>query len=393
MFDEEHVYVEVEGVILSAMQFVCFLFLALSLQAAAGQTPKAAPSANMDELLSSGIAAQQRHDYKTAIEDYRKVLALQPGLTEVRANLGAALADAGEFQAAIEEDTNALATAPDKTAVRMNLALAYYKKGDLPHAREQFETVHAARPADVRAAVLLGNTDIRLGKEADAAKMLAPLEPGHESDMDFESVFSYALIQSGKDTEGIPRMEKVARATHSADAYVIAGSMRLHRNEFHEARTDLDKALELNPAFPGVNTLAGEAREALGDTEAAIPAFQTALREDPNDFTANLYFGTMRLKQRDFESARPLLELAVKLQPQAPLARLEVAKLNSMTGRYAEAAATLEDLERTDPNWLDPHIELALVYYKLHRPEDGQREREIVQQIEAQQQKVGPHKE
>jgi len=377
------------------MQFVCFLFLALGLQAAAGQTPKPASSANVnvDELLSSGIAAQQRHDYKTAIEDYRKVLSLQPGLTEVRSNLGAALADAGEFDAAIEEDTNALATASDKTAVHMNLALAYYKKGDLLHAREQFEVVHAARPADVRAAVLLGNTDIRLDKEADAAKMLAPLEPGHESDMDFESVFSYALIQSGKDTEGIPRMEKVARATHSADAYVIAGSMRLHRNEFHEARTDLDKALELNPAFPGVNTLAGEARDALGDTEAAILAFQTALREDPNDFTANLYLGIIRLRQRHFERARPLLELAVKLRPQAPLARLNVAKLDGMTGRYAEAAATLEYLERTDPNWLDPHIELALVYYKLHRPEDGQREREIVQQIEAQQQKVGPHKE
>jgi Tfp pilus assembly protein PilF len=46
----------------------------------------------------------------------------------------------------------------------------------------------------------------------------------------------------------------------------------------------------------------------------------------------------MRLKQRDFESARPLLELAVELQPGAPQARLQLAKLNGMTGKYAEAA-------------------------------------------------------
>jgi Tfp pilus assembly protein PilF len=101
----------------------------------------------------------------------------------------------------------------------------------------------------------------------------------------------------------------------------------------------------------------------------------------------------MRMKQRDFESARPLIELAVQLQPTSPLARLEMAKLNGMTGKYAEAASTLEDLEKTDPNWLDPHVELATIYYKLHRPEDGQRERDIVQRIEAQQQKDGPSKE
>jgi hypothetical protein len=62
-----------------------------------------------------------------------------------------------------------------------------------------------------------------------------------------------------------------------------------------------------------------------------------------------------------------------------------------MTGKYTEAAATLEDLEKADPNWLDPHIELAAIYYKLHRPEDGMREREMVQKLEDKQQKAGPH--
>jgi tetratricopeptide (TPR) repeat protein len=275
----------------------------------------------------------------------------------------------------------------------MNLALAYYKKGDMAHAYSEFEAVHAARPSDLSAAVLLGYTDVKLGKEAEAANLLAPLEAGHESNTDLEYVLAFALIQSGKATEGIPRMEKVARATRSADAYFIAGSSHMGRREFREARIDLDAAVELDPSLPGANTLAGQARDALGDTEAAAPAFQAALRQDPRDFTANLYLGTMRLKQRDIDSARPLLELALELQPTAPLARLQMAKLNGMTGKYAEAAATLEDLEKSDPNWLDPHVELAAIYYKLHRPEDGQRERDIVQQIESSQQKAGPPKQ
>jgi tetratricopeptide (TPR) repeat protein len=268
--------------------------------------------------------------------------------------------------------------------------LAYYKKGDMPQARAEFVAVHAERPADISAAVLLGYTDIKLGKETEAAELLAPLEPGREANTDLEYVLAYAMIQSGKEPEGLPRMETVARATRSADAYVIAGSARLRRREFHEARTDLDAALQLDPSLPGLNTMAGQARDALGDTENALPAFQAALRQDPMDFMANLYLGTMRLKQRDFDSARPLLELALQLQPTFPLARLQMAKLNGMTGKYVEAAQALEDLVKAEPNWLDPHVELATIYYKLHRPEDGQRERDTVQRLEAQQQKAGP---
>jgi tetratricopeptide (TPR) repeat protein len=211
--------------------------------------------------------------------------------------------------------------------------------------------------------------------------------------MDFEYVLGLAMIDSGKDAEGLPRMETVARGTRSVDAYFIAGSAHMRRNEFREARVDLDAALDINPTFPGLYTLAGQARDALGDTDASVSAFEAAVREDPKDATANLYLGVIRLKQRDFASARPLLELALELRPGHPLTRLQLAKLDSMTGRYAEAAATLEDLEKNDPSWLDPHVELATIYYKLHRPADGDREREIVRQIEAKQQQAGPPKD
>jgi tetratricopeptide (TPR) repeat protein len=374
------------------MRSVFVLALAFSLHTAGAQAPKQAP-ADADEFLRQGISAQQHGDLKSAIDNYRKALAIQPGMVEARANLGAALSAAGQFDAAIEEDLRVLAKAPNNVGVRMNLALAYYKKGDMEHAHAELLVVHAARPLDLSNAVLLGYTYIKLGKANEAAEMLAPLEAGHENNMDLEYVLAYALIESGKATEGLPKMERVARETHSADAYFIAGSTRLHRREFHEARADLDAAIELNASFPGLYTMAGQARDALGDTDAALPAFEAALRADPRDFTANLYLGTMRLKQRDLESAKPMLELALQLQPTSTMAQLQIAKLNSMTGKYAEAAAALEQLEKADPNWLDPHIELAAIYYKLHRPEDGQRERDIVKQLEAKQQQAGPPKQ
>jgi tetratricopeptide (TPR) repeat protein len=372
------------------MRSVSILMLALALPGASAQMGKPAPLNEADDYLRKGIAAQQHNDLTTAIEDYRKALEIDQKLAEARANLGAALSAAGQFDAAIAEDIKALAASPDRTAVRMNLGLAYYKKGDMENAHLAFEAVHAARPQDVSAAVLLGYTDIKLSKSKEAAAMLTPLENGRENNMDLEYVLAFALIDSGEETAGLPRMEKVAKATHSADAYFIAGSARMRRREFHEARADLDAALDLHGNFPGLYTMAGQARDALGDTQAAQPAFEEAIKQDPRDFMANLYLGTMKLKQRDLDSAKPMLELALQLQPSSQMARLQMAKLDGMTGKYTEAAATLEQLEKADPSWIDPHIELAAIYYKLHRPDDGKRERDIVQQIEAKQQKAGP---
>lgn len=369
-----------------------FLLLLLSVSAGA-LSQSARPAGDADEYLRRGIDAQQKGDPKTAIEEYRKALAIRPQMADARANLGAALAATGQFDAAIDEYRRALVNAPDKTAVRMNLALAYYKKGDFEHAKPEFAAVHAARPNDLSAAMLLGYSEVKMNQGTEAVALLKPMEPGHETNMDFEFVLASALIASGNEAEGLPRMEKLARATRSADAYVIAGSSRLHRREFKEARTDLDAALELDPKIPGLYTLAGQARDALGDTDAAQAAFQEALRADPRDATANLYLGAIRLKERDLENAKPLLELALQLQPENPQARLQMAKLDAMTGKNAEAVTLLEELEKKDPNWLDPHVELAPLYYKLHRPEDGQRERQIVEQIQSKQQQAGPPKD
>jgi len=117
------------------------------------------------------------------------------------------------------------------------------------------------------------------------------------------------------------------------------------------------------------------------------------LKADPRDGTANLYLGAILLKKREVEKAAPLLESALQAQPENRQARLQMAKLDAMQGKNTEAVALLEGLEKADPSWLEPHVELAPLYYKLHRAADGERERKIVDDIEAKQQQAGPTKQ
>jgi tetratricopeptide (TPR) repeat protein len=373
------------------MRVVPILCAGILMQAAAGQaTAGQAPAsqttaADAASALHEGKLAQEHGDLKTAIADFRRALSLKPDLIEARANLGAALAAAGQLDAAIQEDSHVLELSPQNDVVRRNLAMAYYRTGDWNQARVEFERLHAAHPSDLNTAILLGYTLNKLDRSAEAAVILAPLEPGHEDDYQFEYVYAYALIRAGKQDEGLSRMEKLAKAKNSAEAWLLAGSARYYRDEMVIACADLDAAIDLDPKLPGLYTMSGQARYAMQDYAGAETSFKAALRADPMDFVANRDLGAMRLKANEIESARPLLELALQLHSDDPLTRFEMAKLNDQTGKYAEAAAILEDLTRTDPNWLDAHWLLAAVYTELHRTGDSRKEREIAEQIRIRQ--------
>jgi tetratricopeptide (TPR) repeat protein len=351
-----------------------------------------AQAPNPDQLLSHAIDAQQRGDYPTAIRDYRKLLELRPNTVEAEVNLGAALAHVGDFDGAIAMYRSALPLVAQKNAVLLNLALAYYKKGDFKNAAEQFETLHKAQPNDVRVATLLGDTDVRLGKAADAVALLEPLESRSAGNLDFEYAYGSALISAGRRREGVERIEKVAKLGNSADAYLLAGSTLLDLNDFEPARRDLDAALSLDPKLPRVYTLAGEARDKTGAVNEAEAAFREALKLNPDDFDANLYMGAILYKRRDLDGAKPYLDRALQLNPSSSMARYESAMFESTSGQYEAAAKDLEKLIKDDPTWLEPHIELASLYYKLHRPEDGRKERETVERLTAEQQPKGPGK-
>jgi len=366
------------------MRWIFMLVLLAAVSAAQQQDP--------DRLLSDAIQAQQHGDYQTAIKQYRELLELRPDNVEAKVNLGAALAHVGHFDEAIAMYQSALPSIRDKNRVLLNLGLAYYKKGDLGNAREQFTALHQLSPNNVQAAILLADTQIKLGDAESAIGVLEPLEAANSNNPDFEYVLGLAMIKSGRRRDGVPRMEKAGELGHSADAYMLAGATLLDLNEFEQARHDLETALQLAPSLPGLHTMVGMARDRTGDQKEAEPAFREAIKENPDDFQANLYLGALLYKQRHLDEAKGYLEHAVKLKPGDVMARYESAMLKSTSGDYEAAAKQLEDVVKDSPDWLEPHVELTSLYYKLHRPEEGAKERAIVERLTAEQQAKGPGK-
>lgn len=350
----------------------------------------AAQQPGPEALFDRAVEAQRHGEYAAAIEGYQRILKAEPGRLEARANLAVALAHEGRLDEAIAQYLVVVRAVPGDSDLRMNLGIAYYKKGDFRDAGQQFAEVAHAHPVDARLATLLGDSELHLGQAAEAVALMTPLEADNSTNPDFEYVLGSALAHSGHRTEAVERLERVATATSSADAYMLAGSTLMDMRDFSRARSDLDHALALNPGLAGLHTLDGMAKDMSGEAAEAEPVLREAVRRDPADFNANLYLGAILLKRRAMDEARSYLDRTLKINPSSPTARYELAMWQSTSGHYEEAAHALEELERSDPAWLEPHVELATVYYRLHRPTDGAREREIVARMKADQQSQGP---
>jgi Flp pilus assembly protein TadD len=348
-----------------------------------------AQSADVDQLFRAALDAQQRGDFAAAIRDYRRLLQAHPDLPDARANLAAALVHVGRFEEAISEYRAALKSEPNNAVIHLNLALAFYKSGDFHSAAGELETLHTSQPGDARVATLLADCYSKLGDNPRVVATLAPLEPQHPGDLDMEFVLGSALTRTGKAIQGAALLEKVAQQGSSADAYLLAGAALLQADEKTRALADLRAAMRLDPNLPGLLTQLGIAEEGNGDARAEAD-LRKALSANPNDFEAAIHLGGILYTRRDLDQARVYIDRALQLRPTSSFAIYEAALLKSAEGQIEAAVADLEKVVQADPNWLEAHVQLAALYYRLHRPADGARERQIVERLTADQQKQGP---
>lgn len=364
------------------MRFVAVAFLPCAMLLAQASTP--------EQMFRDAVAAQQRGDEETAIAKYRELLRLRPDVVEVRANLGAALAHSGRYDEAIEQYRAALAKLPDNRPLRLNLALAYYKKADFARAAENLEALRKADPADVRVATLLGDCYSRMGRDKDAIAVLQPAEAAHPDDLNVAWSLGSAMIRTGRFADGLQRVIMVAERGPSAEADLLAADTYLKLSEFERAQVYCEAARKLNPNLKGLASLSGRIKQYLGDFPGSKADLEKALAENPDDFDAHVTMAAVLNLERDVDGAERHAKRALELNPSSPLARYELARVQRSKGDIEDAVRNFEQVIAAEPDWLRPHIELAALYYKLSRGEDGQRERAIVDKMYMQGKKAGP---
>jgi tetratricopeptide (TPR) repeat protein len=359
------------------------LFLAFNLCASAwAQGPEAsAPQA----LIQDAINKQKTGDLEGAVREYREFLKAYPDVAAIRANLGAALAGLGQFEEAIKEYKLALKLSPATPGVSLNLALAYYKMGRITEATETLVKVHKADPANYQATLLLADCYLRLGKDKDTIRVLKPVANSHPDDLAVAYMLGTALIRDKQVEQGEVQIDRILRNGESAESHLLLGMARYEALEYPAAIADLSKAAEMNPHLPDVYSYLGQAQMDSGDMAAARASFEKELAQNPNDFESSLRLAVLLKQDGDYERAHKLLAQALLVRPGDPGALYQVGATDLAAGDLDRACAAFEKVVKQSPQFLEAHVSLAQVYYRLKRKAEGDRERALVQKLKAEQ--------
>jgi tetratricopeptide (TPR) repeat protein len=355
------------------------VFLALPLAAGflAGQTARPP-----QELLKEAESLHQAGKLDEAIKDYRLFLAQYPDVPQVRSNLGAALAGAGRYEEAIVEYKRALQLQP-LPQIQLNLALAYYKAVQLTEATGELKPLHVADPGNLKIALLLGDCYAQLGQFGKAVEVLEPLEAAHPEDQGLSYLLGLALIRDGQVAKGEVLVNKILRHGDSPEAHLMLGAARLAIYDASGAVDELSLAVKLNPKLRLVNSLYGKALLMLGHREEAMHYFREELAIDPNEFVSNLYLGVLLNQGEQYQEAIPFLVRALHVRPGDAAVRYQLVVGEMGMGNLEKAMKSLEVLVKDHPDFLDAHVSLARLYYRLRMKAEGDRERAIIDKLNA----------
>jgi tetratricopeptide (TPR) repeat protein len=365
-----------------AMWRIIFL-LTLGLCGMAGaQTPQA--------LVQNALAKQQAGDLAGAVPEYQQFLKLHPEATAIHSNLGAALAGLGRFEEAVREYKIALKQSPTLPGARLNLALAYYKMGRIADAATQLTRVRAEDPANNQATLLLADCYLRMGQDKDVIRVLKPAERDHPDDMAIAYMLGTAYIHDKQVEAGQVLVDQILRNGDSAEAHLMMGSAKMNVADFAGARDEFAKAVALNANLPQVHVLYAKALQLTGDSDQSLAEYKSELAADPFNYEANLQIGALLRQEQNYADASRYFNQALQTKPGDPAVRYQLALIALDQGKTDDARRELEGLVKESPQFTEAHVSLSIAYYRLKRPIEGKKERDIVVKLTAEAQAKQP---
>jgi tetratricopeptide (TPR) repeat protein len=359
--------------------FACTLLLCAPLA-------RAAQSNDVDRLFARAVELHQAGDIEGAIREYRAFLILRPNAVEAWSNLGAAYARIGRYKEAIEQYKQALALNAASTQIRRNLAIAYYKAALFSEAAAELVIVRAADQSNKNDLLLAADCHLQIGAYKQVIELLTPVQYSEAADLTIAYLLGIAYIHDQQPEKGQLLIDRILRNGDSAEAHLMMGMAQLMIRKYPGAIGEFERALALNPKLPTVRSLYGHALLSTGDRAGALKAFQSELEDNPNDFQANLYVGMMLNDDQEFEGALKYLKKAESVRPHDLNISYRIANLHLSLGKLAEALRLLEEVVREAPDFIEAHVKLATVYYRLKRKEDGDRQRAIILKLNAEKQ-------
>jgi tetratricopeptide (TPR) repeat protein len=340
----------------------------------------------MQQYSQGGQQALAAGHYDEAESDFKKLLAIDPGIAEIHATLGLVYFQEKKFDQAVPELRRALRLKPALGRASTLLAMSLSETGQyqeaLPGLEKGFQ--HASDPATKRMCGLqLMRSYTGLQRDQDAVTTALQLNQLYPNDP--EILYQTGRIYGNYAFLTFHKLEVVApmsiwRHQAAAEAFESEGSTNLaigeyrevltldpHRPKIHyrigrtllarfqlthmpedraEAQREFEQELQLDPGNANALYELAEIHRQLNELDRAQEYFAAALKEYPDFEEAHVGLATILMAQQKPDLALSHLQRAVALNGDDEVAWYRLAQADRALGNKDEQQKALAQFQR-----------------------------------------------
>ncbi|MBI1940271.1 MAG: tetratricopeptide repeat protein [Acidobacteria bacterium] len=297
------------------------------------------------------------------------------------------------FSAAIEDFRSALELCPERRSTVLELAQAYSgarRFGEAEQAAKQFLT---GNPRSEEGQFLLAYSYFMQERFREAGKTLRKLLDQDNRNPDAHKLMGLTLFFYREYVLAQAELLTALRdRPNDEEILYYLGRVYSTQNNFGPAVKALKRLLALNPkSYKALDNL-GLCYEALGQTENARVAFESAqaiARDvDPTYDWPYANLAEMLVKENRAREALPHAQEAVRVNPRSARNHFLLGKVLARGGEMEDSLEHLLKAVELDPSYAEPHYLLGRLYQKSGQREEAAREFALFEKIS----KQTPHK-
>jgi tetratricopeptide (TPR) repeat protein len=279
---------------------------------ASSPAPAQTSDDQVDAHFRAGQVALQQGRFVAAIEEFKKVLTLDPTLVEAEVNLGLAYHSASEYQLAVRHLSKALQQKPNLLGANVIAGMDYVKLGSGEKALPFLQHALKLDPSNPEAHQALATAYLaeeNFGAAAEEFRKLAALNVDKAEGW-FKLGHEYLNLSARLAYRGAHLYRE------SAWGHRFLADLLYQRNRWDEASREYNKALSANPQQPGLHSSLGHAYLRAGKVTEAETEFHLELAIDSQNEVAWLGLAELDLKKNKPEAALQDISRVWEISPE-----------------------------------------------------------------------------
>ncbi|EDY82331.1 tetratricopeptide repeat domain protein [Verrucomicrobiia bacterium DG1235] len=293
-------------------------------------------------------------DLQTALPLLQKTIQLAPDYLPARVRLGDSLMKSNQNAEAATVYREVLSRDPENGYAITGLSRTELNGGNPDAARQRLLQFVQRQPQFAPAWGLLISIEERLGNETAVAEYkLRAQDAGRQREMPD------------------PWIDDLMAECYDPYRLSVAASAADPSNNHARARQLLERAVTIAPNDDLPIRLLGNLMSDLGEMTSARTYLERAAQIDPKEPDNWSYLVRVLKAIGDMPAANRALDAGLANCPEAPVLHLEKGRRYAAAGRFEAAAASFAFARRNLPEDSTASMELALVYFKQERLEEG----------------------